>query len=141
MALQWTGCPQWRAVSVFLLAVHVTGCTQWTPVTQPFPEAVRKSPKAEVRITLLDGSQVELGHLRIVSDSLIGINLVGSSESGVPEPWNKPDTVEVALADISRMEIEKGSGSAPAIIVGVVLLAVVVAVVADQAVENSDMGF
>ena len=129
-----------RLAAFLLLSIHLSGCTQWAPVTQPIPEAVEKHPKADIRITLQDGKQIELGHVRLVPDSLIGLNLVGSSESGVPEPWDKPDTVAVALADISRMELQKGSGAATGIIAGVVLLAVIVGVVVSQAIENSDMG-
>lgn len=127
-----------RAIALILLVTHLAGCTQWAPVTQPLPETIEKNPKADVRITLQDGKRLELSHVRLVPDSIIGLNLVGSSESGVPEPWDEPDTVAVALADISRMEIEKGAGSAPAIIAGVVLLVVIGAVVVNQSLENSD---
>ena len=130
-----------RVLAATLLAIQLAGCSQWVPAAQPVPETVEKHPKALVRLTLCDGRQVKLAQPRMISDSVLGLDPVRTRRAGARGPTGQQDTVEVALVDISRMEIEKGSRSAPAIIAGVVLLAVVAAVVADQAVENSDMGF
>jgi len=130
-----------QTIAAILLGIHLAGCTRWAPVTQPIPEALERHPRASVRLTLESGKRLELNNIRIVSDSLYGVSLIGPSESGVLEPWDKPDSVVVALADIRRMEIEKGSGAAAGIMAGVVLLVVIAVVAVHQAVENSDMGF
>ena len=129
------------AIASILLAVQIAGCARWAPVTQPIPEAVEKHPRAEARVTLQDGTRWELSHLRIVGDSLAGYHVIVSSASGVPEPWDRGDTVAVALADISRMEIQKPAASRPALAAGALLLAVIAVVAISQAVNNSDMGF
>lgn len=130
-----------RAMASVLLGLHLAGCTRWAPVSQPIPEVLEAHPRAGVRLTLDDGKRLELKHIRILSDSLVGVSLIGPSESGVLEPWDKPDTVAVALADIRRMEVEQGTGAAAGIVAGVILLVVIAAVAVSQALDNSDMGF
>jgi hypothetical protein len=104
------------------------------------PKAIEKHSRASVRLAVESGKPLELKHIRVASDSLVGVNLIGPSKRGMPKPRDRLDTVAVALTDISRMGIETVLGTAAGILGGVALLVVIVVVAVSQAADEADMG-
>ena len=85
-----------RPTSAVLLVLHLTGCLTWQATTTPLPELTAGAkPPESVRITTVDGEQLEVQEPRVHLDSLIG--------------GSHPDTgwVFVALADIDKVEVQK----------------------------------
>jgi hypothetical protein len=59
------------ALGVCLLAA---ACTQkWAPQSGPVPQAAASQQGRRVRLSLTDGTQVELTHMRVEADSILGV--------------------------------------------------------------------
>ena len=85
-----------RPTSALLLVLHLTGCLTWQATTTPLPELTSSAkPPESLRITTVEGEQLEVQEPRVHLDSLIG--------------GSHPDTgwVFVALADIDKVEVRK----------------------------------
>jgi hypothetical protein len=113
-----------RPVSALLLVLHLTGCLTWQATTTPLPELTAGAkPPESLRITTVEGEQLEVMEPRVHLDSLIG----GSQ----PDPgW-----VFLALANIDKVEIRKRNVGKTAL--GIVLLIGIVWVLAEVC-DNPD---
>ena len=63
--------PRLRSIAVLLAALHLTGCHKWTPVQMSPREYMEQSRSERVRITLADGSTVEVGAPTVENDSIV----------------------------------------------------------------------
>ena len=76
----------------------------------------------------------------MISDTVLGLDPARTRRAGARGPTGPRDTVVVALSEIARLDVEKGSSTAVGILAGVGLLAAVVALAAGAALGNADMG-
>lgn len=107
-----------RPTSALLLVLHLTGCLAWQATTTPLPELTSGAkPPESLRITTVEGEQLEVMEPRVHLDSLIG--------------GSHPDTgwVFLALADINKVEVQKRNVLKT--VAGVVLIVGVVWLIAE----------
>jgi hypothetical protein len=89
--------------------LHLTGCLTWQATTTPLPELTAgEKPPESLRITTVEGEQLEVMEPRVHLDSLIG--------------GTQPDTgwVFLALANIDKVEVRKRNVAKTAL--GIVLV-------------------
>ena len=114
-----------RIVSALLLAVYLTACAHYQPTAQPLSELTAPpNPVRQVRVTLANGTRIQVTSPRVDSDTLRGTE--GYSRTSGPP-------VAIPLAAITKVEMVQpakklSTGAAIAIVVvtaGVVALLVV----------------
>ena len=111
-----------RIIAVLLLLLYLPACTSWQVGTTSPEQLFEDDPPDKCRITLTDGSEVELMSPVIRADSLVGTP--------------KGDSVRVAipLSEVLLVEVRKPNNKGLIIAVSiVVLVGVVVYQVANDA--------
>lgn len=118
----------WRyATGLMLLLV---GCTRWQ-VQEASPELVVASePSRAFLVKRTDGSQVQVREARIVSDSLVGVELDDPSEPVVSK------RVAIPVADIKSLAVREADGVATTVLLTVSLTLLVVGMLLGLAVQG-----
>ncbi len=98
--------PTRRLAALAVLVPSLQACMAWTAYQDPIPTAFAKDPPPEVRVTTLDGRRMELHGPTLVSDSLLGLEMVTSQE-GRGQPTQR--RVAMALRDVTRFETRRPS--------------------------------
>lgn len=63
-----------KSVGVLGVCLLATGCGQkWAPQGGPVPQAAASQQGRRVRLSLADGTEVELTHMRVEGDSILGV--------------------------------------------------------------------
>jgi len=107
-------------VTPLLLACFLAGCSSWR--VQPAPATSHEAPE-RARITLSDGSVVELRSLEIRGDSVFGVAKIGSNAYAVHYA-----SQAYPLADVTKFEVPKdNTRMIVAITAGVLLVGLVIA--------------
>ncbi len=91
-----------RAISLTLIAAmlgQTVACATWQRQEVSPQRVIAEERPDKVRVTLTDGSQVELADPVVVGDTLRGVNGLTRRESS--EQWSRP------LADVSGLELRK----------------------------------
>lgn len=86
-----------RLVSSVLLAVYLSSCTSWQPLPVSPEQAIAEDYPSKIRLTLSDGSRLEMEQPRIVGDTVRGA--VRNNSSLVER--------DVLLADIVTLKVRK----------------------------------
>lgn len=114
------------------LALWVSACTKWSDPKLPVEE-VMAEPEApgRVRVTLFDGSRLELDAPRLHADTLKGLGKPLSRDA--PRHW-----VAVPLSDVRSVEVRKANTVGTVALVGASALvtAGIIAAIADAAEEE-----
>ena len=114
------------------LALWVSSCTKWSDPKLPVG-AVMSAPEApgRVRVTLFDGSRLELDAPRLVADTLQGLGQAESRDA--PRHW-----VSIPLSDIRTTEVRSANTVGTVVLVGASALVAVgiVAAIADATEEE-----
>lgn len=129
-----------RAMLATLLALQA-GCSSWR--VQPVAPAtlLAEHPPSRVRLTLTDGSKVELHDPRLANDTVVGMKHATNSR---PEDRTalKPqaaDTVTVALAQVDSVAVRKGdAGKSVGLFLGIVIGLVLVSAAVCAATDCLD---
>jgi hypothetical protein len=88
---------RFKAVSVLGVCLLATGCVQkWAPRGGPVPQAAAAQQGRRVRLSLTDGKEVELTHMRVEGDSILGV-------ASAP-----PRRYAVATADVQAIAVPEG---------------------------------
>ena len=115
-----------------VLWLGVGACTSWKPVKEPVAATLEANRPAEVRIDLVDGTQIEVGSPRIVSDSLEGLVREGKHGDDV-------ERVRYPLAQIASISTHHTDGWKTAgLVAGIALGIILVAGIAAAASGASD---
>jgi hypothetical protein len=95
-------------LGLLVLLCSPGACTTWHTQPVPGPEARPLPTRAAIRITRTDGHVLVLTHAHVIGDSLFG------------EASDPPETVAMAMGEITRMERQKvHAGRTVALTVGV----------------------
>lgn len=114
------------------LALWICSCTKWSDPKLPV-EDVMSAPETpgRVRVTLFDGSRLELDAPRLLADTLQGLGKAASRDA--PRHW-----VSIPLSDVRSVEVRKANTVGTVVLVGVSALvaAGIVAAIADAAEDD-----
>ena len=105
-----------RLAAAIVLAAYIPACTGYATLADP-SAALTASPKPieKARVTLKNGERFELATPVVYGDSLRGVPPGGPARS-------------IALADVAKVEVQKGDAAKTAgLVVGVLLLGGLVA--------------
>ncbi len=118
-----------RIIACILLPCYLVACTSWKTQEASPQQVLEDEQPDKVRVTLTDGSQVEVYEPALSGDTLIGF------EKGSRD-WRKTEdtpggAVSIPLSDVSALEVRKSDGGLTILAVfgGLVLAAGVVIVV------------
>lgn len=105
--------PPRRLAALTLLVPCIQACTAWATYQDPIPTAFAKDPPPEVRVTTLDGRRMELRGPVLVSDSLLGLEML--PVEGESRQSNQR-RVAIALGDVARIETRRPNTAGTALI-------------------------
>ncbi len=125
-----------RATSLvlgLLFLLQLTGCSGWATQQAPPGEVLAQGKVAAVRVTRTDGTRVVVFQPAIASDTLRGFLSQAAADehpqaypaAGTADGTGARQAIAVALADIRRMEVERGNGTGTVLLVGVAVLLLV----------------
>lgn len=114
--------PPRRLAALALLVPCIQACTAWTTYQDPIPTAFANEPPPEVRVTTHDGRRMELRGPVLASDSLLGLEMVGTQEGRGQLTQRR---VAIALGDVTRFETRRPNAAGIALIAIPVTAAVV----------------
>lgn len=118
----------WRyATGLMLLLV---GCTRWQVQEASPASVVASEPSRAFLVKRTDGSQVQVREARIVSDSLVGVELDDPSGPVVSK------RVAIPVADIKSLAVREADGVATTVLVTVSLTLLVVGMLLGLAVQG-----
>jgi len=98
-----------RVLSAILLPAYLASCTSWqVPPVSP-EQAITEDQPSKIRVTLTDGSTVEMEQPRIVGDTLRGLVFPRSYGGGRAKGGedNSLGERDVLLADIATLTVAK----------------------------------
>jgi hypothetical protein len=125
-----------RRIVAGLLAVvlvfQVSGCAEWMAYQQPPAQVLTEKSPEQVRVTRIDGKQLEVFSPRIVNDTLVGYR----SLSGDPTK-QEGQVVHVAVADIQSMEVRQANTGGGVVLVVLAGLLIVGAVIAANSLDDT----
>jgi len=102
------------------LAVQLSGCTRWVAYQEPPGRVLTKKSPERVRVTLTDGTRVEVFRPQILNDTLAGY----ASRASPPESADTAD-IRIAVADIGRIEVRQANLGGIVVLVAAGILLVV----------------
>ena len=118
-----------RPVALLLVVLHVAGCTSWQPSTVSPRQVLEERQPGSVRVTTAWGGQSVIHQPAVKNDSIHGIILgrrtcEASAAAGGHRVCASPtDSVRVALADVTMVEVRGVSSEKSALGILLVLLA------------------
>jgi hypothetical protein len=112
--------------------IGLSACTSWKSVKEPVPATLDADRPDDVRIQLVDGTEVKLRSPRIVSDSLEGLVRDGKYRDDVTR-------VRYALSDITTLATKQADGwKTVGLVAGITLGALLVVGIAAAASDWDD---
>jgi len=116
-----------RILSCILLPAYLSSCTAWHVQSASPEQVITEDQPSKIRVTLTDGSALEMEQPRIVGDTLRGM-VKGGVESSPGETAVHRVLVErdVLLADIATVRVKKTDAAGTVLLVLVPLVALVV---------------
>ncbi|MDH4130735.1 MAG: hypothetical protein OEW17_02195 [Gemmatimonadota bacterium] len=113
-----------------VLVLQGSGCAEWMNYQQPPAEVLTEKSPEQVRVTRVDGKQLEVFSPKIVNDTLVGYR----SMSGDPAK-QEDQVVRIAVADIKSMEVRQANTGGVVVLVAVAGLLLVGAIVASNQMD------
>ena len=104
-----------RLASCVLLPAYLAACSSWYVQEVSPQQLVTEEQPEKIRVTLTDGSQLQIEHPRVSGDTLMGYEVRGRRYSG--------QQVNIPLSDVTDLAIQRTSaGKTTALIFGMVLV-------------------
>ncbi len=104
-----------RLTCCLLLPAFLAGCSSWYVQEVSPQQLVTEEQPEKIRVTLADGSQLELQLPRVSGDTLMGYEVRGRRYSG--------QQVNIPLSDVTDVAIQRtDAGKTTALIFGMVLV-------------------
>ena len=104
-----------RLTCCLLLPVYLAGCSSWYVQEVSPQQLVTEEQPKKIRVTLTDGSQLQIEQPTVSGDTLMGYEVRGRRYSG--------QQVNIPLSDVTDVAIQRtDAGKTTALIVGTVLV-------------------
>ena len=107
-----------RAVLLLFLVLYLTACYTWQGVATTSPVGVIEATQPErVRVTMPDGTQVELENPSVEGDELMGVHRMRDGDRLIRSTRSVP-LVEIIQLEVRRYDLARSAGVSGLVVVG-----------------------
>ena len=109
---------RYRSVLLLFLVLNLTACTSWHSVAIPSPaEFIEAEQPDRVRVTMPDGTQVELENPSVEGDELMGVHRMRDGDRLIRSTRSVP-LVEILQLEVRRYDLARSAGVSGLVVVG-----------------------